>query len=201
MPNGPCSRLDLSKTKPGPHDDGLIGSINSGAASLLTQLQQLSLQSSPSGQAVPAESSPSQSLSINVVQASDPKGNQQSDGKKKGRNNKKKDKNRKGNANKTNEHVGEGPKEKKKVKFPCKLCAGDHITHLCPKIQDAQCLLAQQGSSSSQAVLTNPFPPRATASCWRESKYWGFLWGHPGRGNSIEHLYDECSRGCRYEIP
>ena len=106
---------------PGPHGDGLVGSINSGAASLLTQLQQLSLQSAPS-QAVPTESSPSQSLSINVVQASDPKGNQQSDGKKKGLNNKKKGKNGKGNANKTNEHVGEGPKEKKKVKFPCKLC-------------------------------------------------------------------------------
>ena len=97
-------------------------------------------------------------MSINVVQASDPKGSQQSDGKKKGRNNKKKGKNGKGNANKTNERVGEGQKEKKKVKFPCKLCARDHLTHLCPKIQDAQCLLSQQGSSSSQAVLTNPFP-------------------------------------------
>jgi len=46
----------------------------------------------------------------------------------------------------------------KKVKFPCKLCNGDHLTHLCPKIQDAQRLLVQQGSSSSQVVLTNPFP-------------------------------------------
>ena len=44
------------------------------------------------------------------------------------------------------------------MKFPCKLCAGDHLTHLCPKIQDAQRLLSQQGSSSTQAVLTNPFP-------------------------------------------
>ena len=107
---------------------------------------------------MPVESAPSQSLSINVVQTSDPKGNQQSEGKKKGQNNKKKGKNGKGNANKTNEHVGEGPKEKKKVKFPCKLCTGDHLTHPCPKIQDAQRLLAQQGSSSSQVVLTNPFP-------------------------------------------
>ena len=118
MPNVPRSKLDLSKTKPGPHGDGLVGSVNSGAASLLSQLQQLSLQSAPSSQDVPVESSPSQSLSINVVQASDPKGNQQSKGKKKGQNNKKKGKNGKGNANKTNEHVGEGPKEKKKVKFP-----------------------------------------------------------------------------------
>ena len=54
-----------------------------------------------------------------------------------------------GNANKSNEHVGEGPKDKNKVKFPSKLCVGDHLTHLCPEIQDAQRLLAQQGSSSS----------------------------------------------------
>ena len=39
LPNAPRSKLDLSKTKPGPHGDRLIGSINSGAASLLTQLQ------------------------------------------------------------------------------------------------------------------------------------------------------------------
>ena len=39
FPNAPRSKLDLSKTKPGPHGDGLIGSINSGAAILLTQLQ------------------------------------------------------------------------------------------------------------------------------------------------------------------
>ena len=99
---------------------------------------------------------PSQYFSVNVVQNSNPKENQQSEGKKKGRN-KKKGKNGKGNA-KSNEHVGEDPKDKKKVKFPCKLCTGDHLTHLCPKIQDAQRLLAQQGSSSSQAVLKKPFP-------------------------------------------
>ena len=73
LPNAPSSKLDLSKTKPGPHGDGLIGSINSGAANLLSQLQQLSLQSAPFGQAVPAKSLPSQSLSVNVVQTSNPK--------------------------------------------------------------------------------------------------------------------------------
>jgi len=53
----------------------------------------------------------------------------------------------------------EGKKEsKKKVKFPCKLCSGDHLTHLYPKIQYSQGLLAQQGSLSSHTVLTNLFP-------------------------------------------
>lgn len=101
--------------------------------------------------------SPSQPSSIDAVQASNPKGNQNSDGKKKGRG-KKKNQDGKGNANKSDNGAGEGGKEpKKKVKFPCKLCSGDHLTHLCPKIQDAQRLLVQQGSSSSQTVLTNPF--------------------------------------------
>ena len=109
---------------------------------------------------MPSVSTLSQSVKINFVQNYNLKGNQQSDGKKKGRkNNKKKGKDGKGNANKTNDHVGEGQKDnERKVNFPCKLCTRYHLTHLFPKIQDAQRLLAQQGSSSSQAVLTNPFP-------------------------------------------
>ena len=37
LPNAPRSKLDISKTKPGPHGDKIIGSINSGAANLLSQ--------------------------------------------------------------------------------------------------------------------------------------------------------------------
>jgi hypothetical protein len=39
------------------------------------------------------------------------------------------------------------------VKFPCKLCKYDHLTHLCPKIEEASRLLSQPPT-----VLTNPFP-------------------------------------------
>jgi hypothetical protein len=39
------------------------------------------------------------------------------------------------------------------VKFPCKLCKDDHLTHLCPKIEEASRLLSQP-----PVVLTNPFP-------------------------------------------
>lgn len=101
---------------------------------------------------------PSQPLVANVFQSSNPKGNQISDGKKK-ECEKKKYKGGKGNTNKPSEETGESEKESKnKVKFPCKLCDGDHLTHIFPKIQDAQRLLAQQGSSSSQVVLANIFP-------------------------------------------
>lgn len=48
-------------------------------------------------------------------------------------------------------------KSKKKVKFPCKLCSGDHLTHILPKAQDSHGLIAQRGPFSSHAVLSKPF--------------------------------------------
>ena len=44
-------------------------------------------------------------------------------------------------------------KEKRKVKFPCKLCTDDHLTHLCPKLMEVARLL-----NLPPVVLTNPFP-------------------------------------------
>ena len=61
-----------------------------------------------------------------------------------------------GNQNKpkpTN-NVDGGKKEKKKVKFPCKLCHEDHLTHQCPLMDQAQKLLKSQ----QPAVLKDPFP-------------------------------------------
>ena len=47
-----------------------------------------------------------------------------------------------------------GKKEKKKVKFSCKLFHEDHLTHLCPLMeQDQKLLKAQQ-----LAVLKDPLP-------------------------------------------
>ena len=51
-------------------------------------------------------------------------------------------------------NVDGGKKEKKKVKFPCKLCQEDHLTHLCPLMDQAQKLLKAQ----QPAVLKDPFP-------------------------------------------
>jgi hypothetical protein len=39
------------------------------------------------------------------------------------------------------------------VKFPCKLCTDDHLTHLCPKLAEDRRLL-----SLPHIVLANPFP-------------------------------------------
>jgi hypothetical protein len=49
-------------------------------------------------------------------------------------------------------NVGEGKKDKIKVKFPRKLCTDDHLTHLCPKLEEVARLLSQP-----PIVLANPF--------------------------------------------
>ena len=68
----------------------------------------------------------------------------------------KKGKKGEGNQNKpkpTN-NVDGGEKEKKKVKFPCKLCQEYHLTHQCPLMDQDQKLLKTQQPS----VLKDPFP-------------------------------------------
>ena len=51
------------------------------------------------------------------------------------------------------EMLGGDKQDKCKVNFPCKLCKDDHLTYLCPRIEEASRFLAQ-----GPAVLTNPLP-------------------------------------------
>jgi hypothetical protein len=74
-----------------------------------------------------------------------------------GKNKKGKDKKGSGNNNnnpKSDVNVGGAKKEKSNVKFPYKRCNEDHLTHRCPKLEEAQCLPTQQ----QLIVLKNPFP-------------------------------------------
>ena len=58
------------------------------------------------------------------------------------------------NSNDKNDQNAGGDKQAKhKVKFPCKLCKDDHLTYLCPRIEEASRFLEQ-----GPAVLTNPLP-------------------------------------------
>lgn len=82
--DAPRSKVDLAKPKPGPHADGIVILIEVNTVNLLNQLQQFSLQTTSSTQAAPSVPTPSQPKSINVVQTTNPKGNQQFDGKRKG---------------------------------------------------------------------------------------------------------------------
>jgi hypothetical protein len=161
LPDAPRSNYD-PRQKSGPHADGIVGSANVKSADSVTiHLKELSLKKFAGGPTSSVSSNPTQSTDVHSVQSStDPNGNHQPGrNKKKGRNN-----NRKGGKNnnkpkdnsnieRTNNNASEGKKERCKVKFPCKICTDDHLTHLCPKLVEAARLL-----SLSLIVLTNPFP-------------------------------------------
>ena len=53
-----------------------------------------------------------------------------------------------------------GKKDKKKVKFSCMLCQGDHLTHEFPLIDQAQKLFKNQ----QPVVLKDPFPEGQNAT-------------------------------------
>jgi hypothetical protein len=95
-----------------------------------------------------------------VQSSTNPNGNQQLGGNKKkghGKNSKGEKNNNKhkdtDNNEKSNNNVGEGKKERVKVKFSCKLCIDDHLTHLCHDLAKATRILYLP-----PAMLTNPFP-------------------------------------------
>jgi hypothetical protein len=106
-------------------------------------------------------SKPTQLVDVHSVQSSNnPNGDQQLDRNKwkcrnnhkggKNNNNKPKDKYNNG---KHNDNAREGRKDKRKVKFPCKLCTDEHLTHLCPKLVEVARIL-----NLPPAMLMNPFP-------------------------------------------
>jgi hypothetical protein len=93
---------------------------------LSNQLQQLSLQQTVGSQ-TPSLAAPTTQMSdVHNAQSKTPKANQQTEGKKKQRNKKGKGDQKVANV------VGEGKTEKRKVKYLCKICTNDHLTHLCP---------------------------------------------------------------------
>jgi hypothetical protein len=159
--DSPKSKYDPRK-KHGPHLDGIVGSANvKSIDSVTSHLKVLSLNQSVGGPTSSMSSNPTQLVDVHYVQSStNLNGNQEQGGnKKKGRNNNHKGgkNNNKpkenGNNEKLNNNIDEGKKERWKVKFPCKFCTNDHLTHLFPKIaEDARIL------SLLPAMLTNPFP-------------------------------------------
>ena len=78
------------------------------------------------------------------MQSSDQKGNQQPGrNRKKGKNNRKGgNKNENANNDKNGCNAGGDNKAKHKVKLPCKLCKDNHLTYLCPRIDEASKFLA-----------------------------------------------------------
>ena len=64
--------------------------------------------------------------------------------------------------------LGGDKQYKCKVKFPCKLCKDDHLTHLCPHIDESSRFIAQ-----GPAVLTNPLPHNQNMNSRTHDQYGG----------------------------
>jgi hypothetical protein len=111
-------------------------------------LQQLSIQQTVANQTPSLVAPATQMSDVQSVHSMNQKGNQQSKGKRKS-------KGKKGKGDKKDvNNSDKGKNEKRKVKFPCKLCMDDHLTHQFPQLEEAQNLLKKQ----QPIVITNPFP-------------------------------------------
>jgi hypothetical protein len=126
LPDAPRSILDKTRQRSRPHADGIVGSAQTKPAEKLKkQLQQLSIQHSVASQTTALATPPTQTSEVHFVQMTNPKANQQLEGKKKQCKKSKGDK-------KPNDNAGKGTTEKRKARYPCNLCVEDHPTHLCP---------------------------------------------------------------------
>lgn len=119
--------MNLSKPSPSAHVDGMIGSALNQVTNALIQV---SLQSN----ALTNRKNPTSEV-LNI-QKTNNKGGQKGKSKKE---RKEKTTNAADNGGNNGKKEDEGDNKKtNKVKFPCKLCSELHLTHLCPKINEAK---------------------------------------------------------------
>jgi hypothetical protein len=84
LPDAPCSILDKTRQRVGPHADGIVGSAQTKPIEQLTkQLQQLSIQHTTASQTTILAAPPTQTSDVHTVQSTNPKATQQPEGKKK----------------------------------------------------------------------------------------------------------------------
>jgi hypothetical protein len=86
LPDVPCSILDKTRQRVGPHADGIVGSAQTKLVEQLTkQLQQLSIQHTVASQTTVLAAPPTQMSDVHNMQLKNPKATQQPEGKKKQR--------------------------------------------------------------------------------------------------------------------
>jgi hypothetical protein len=160
IPHAPRSSTDPKKPNPGPHVDGVVGSVSHASVNQLADhMGHMSISSHPSATSSSAQTStvPTQTSKVNSVQSTQPKNPQQPGGKKK-RNKKKNSNTEKGTVPTQNTQEG-GTKEKKKSQFPCMICGEDHPTHQCPQKDEVHIFLAQQKAPPTTYCLNSSFSP------------------------------------------
>jgi len=176
------TKIDIAKCKLGPHADGIVGLINTNVMNLLSQLQQLSLKIGPTNQVTSSNPSLAQPSSINAIQSSNPKENQNSNGKKEGQG-KKKSQDGEADTNKPGNSAGEGGKQsKKKIKFPLQVMQWRPFDSSLLQNSRFSVLVSVARVFYLSRYVNQPFSRRVAASCWRELKSWYLCRGQLGRG-------------------
>jgi hypothetical protein len=112
FPDAPCSILDKTRQRAGPHANGIVGSAQTKPVEQLTnQLQQLSIQHTTTNQPTALAAPPTKILDVHTVQLTNPKATQHPEG------NKKQQKKGKGDKKPT-DNAGGDNNEKQKVRYP-----------------------------------------------------------------------------------
>jgi hypothetical protein len=82
--DAPRSILDKTRQRARPHVDGIVGSAQTKPAEqLMKQLQQLSIQHTAASQTTALAAPPTKTSKVHTMQSTNPKANQQPEGKKK----------------------------------------------------------------------------------------------------------------------
>ena len=82
-------------------------------------------------------------------------------------------------------------KKTNKVKLPCKLCDESHLTHLCPKINEAKRLLGKPNPAQQTVLLSNHFPhpnQKMVVNASYEHPLQGDNHSAPTQGSSPSHI-------------
>ena len=139
IPQAPRPSTDLTKPPAEVPVNGIVGLIQSPSIAKLAKQNQTS---------TPTPSTPKVSTEVNSIQAFQTSGNN----KKKGKNKNKKPGNQQENPRTTK---NDNDKGKRKEKYPCLLCGGDHFTKECPRRDEISQFLK---SNPTPTVLMDPFP-------------------------------------------
>ena len=149
IPHAPRPTTNPSIPAAEPPADGILGSVQTQTATKYSkkQNQTATLSNQPALSTKPPPS-PVASAKVNTIQS-----NESSSRKKKGKNKPKKPDNQQEGNKRQNSDVDS--KGKRKVKYPCLICGGDHFTNECPRCEEVSKFLK---TSPTPTMLKDPFP-------------------------------------------
>lgn len=157
--NAPYPPINPPKPTPGQHSNGVVGSIEDFMSHITSQLEKLMVTSQALSSVYDSEKEPSsdQPGDVLMLNYATPKNNMYFESK---NNKKNKQKNQPSQETQVNPYnYGGGTTEWIcKLKFPCEICQGEHLTYECLQMDEVHQLLAPPLATQYLVSLTHPFP-------------------------------------------